>query len=266
MRGRCFPWVIIAVVLLGGCHSEEQGVVARVGHYVLTEEQLEGSADPVAYLNSWMESRLIALEAESRKLDRSPEFTAEMEGIGAKIMGAQLVDLESASLDSPSLKEIEDYYISNEDEFVRAQPAVEFHYFSGLDISVLKSAASDFRRGMNEKNHTAKYPGLRLIRNKITDPSSLPAPFNGFFGKPADTVTGPVEIDGRYYVFKILSRYEAGSVKPLGEVRDLIIDRILDEQRHNLRERLLKDLRKKYHPEVNVERLQASGIISGDVK
>ena len=260
------PWLIGWLVLLAGCQGEERGIVARVGHYVLTEEQLSKSADPVAYINSWTENRLLALEAESRKLDRSPEFKSEIEVIGAKILSSRLIELESASLDSPSLKEIEDYYIANEEEFVRALPEVEFWFFSGLDISVLKSAARDLRRGKDEKNHAEKYPGLRLVKDKIVDPSSMPPPFNDLFGKPADTVLGPVEINGRYYVFKILYRYKAGSVRPLGEVRNLIVDRILDEKKHSLREMLLKELRKKYHPEVNEERLRASGVISGDVE
>ena len=83
--------VILAFVL--GCQSKEshQAVVARVGTYVITQDEFEESYKNSAYgrehnpfyrsafLNNMINQKLILLDAERRGLDRDPRFLKMVE-------------------------------------------------------------------------------------------------------------------------------------------------------------------------------------------
>ena len=264
MRSITIFCIAACVFLLSGCEREEQHIIARVGNYRLSEEQIKSSADPAAYVNSWLESRLLALEAESEKLDYTLEFIEELERLKVKLLEYKLLDYYAAKLDSPSQAEIERYYQDNESDFKRVYPEAEIIFFSGLDELVLKKAARDLRLERDVNVLIQKYPGLQFGKDRVENPLSLPQPFNGYFAKPEGTVIGPVEVGGRQYVYKISARFEPGSLKPVWEVKYIIMGRILEDRRYEIRERLLKELREKYNPEIDVQRLNASGIIIGD--
>lgn len=83
--------IILAFVL--GCQSKEpqQTVVARVGTYVITQDEFEESYKNSAYgrqhnpfyrsafLNNMINQKLILLDAERRGLDRDPQFLKMIE-------------------------------------------------------------------------------------------------------------------------------------------------------------------------------------------
>lgn len=262
-----FVFIVLAAafaVVMLGCQGDEPGVVARVGHYKLTSDQMDKSADPEAAITTWMEDCLLALEAESRGIDNETDFAAKLERIKISLLASYLIELESAEIEPPFTEEVENYYQTNEEEFRRAEPEVEFVYFSGLEASVLSSIKKSLSRGMEADDLAEEYPGLYFGREAISDPASMPEPFSSFAQNVVGTVLGPMEIGDRYYIFKISQYYEPGTMLPLSKVRDLIVDRIMEEARQEMREKLLKELRGKYNPSINMERLKAAGISMGD--
>lgn len=83
--------IMLAFVL--GCQSKEsqQPVVARVGAYVITQDEFEDAYKNSAYgrqhnpfyrsafLNNMIDQKLILLDAERRGLDRDPQFLKMIE-------------------------------------------------------------------------------------------------------------------------------------------------------------------------------------------
>lgn len=259
-----FIALLVSLVLLEGCRQNDGFFVARAGHYELSEDLVAESVNPEEYIDQWVEVRLLALEAEKRGLDKSVDFEAKIESIRAKLLMENLLDQETGNIQPPKEQEIENYYQSHIEEFRRMKPEVEFVCFSGLDNPVLREVSRSLNRGASIEDVTNKYPGLQYEADLLADPASMPAPFSSMSGASEGSVIGPSNIGGRQYVFKIIGKSEKGTVQPLSNVRQIIIDRIMENQRLLIRERLLKELRMKYKPEVNAGRLKAAGIINGE--
>ncbi len=257
--------LIVGVMMVSGCEKNDDFIVARVGHYKLAEREISGLLNPENYIDEWIASRLLALEAERRGLDRSEEIETVMEKLRAKLLVNSLLSVEFAKLDTPSQKEIEDYYQSNVEEFRRMRDEVEFISFSGLDEKILRDVAKSLRRGAKEEELADLYPGLLYENVRIIDPGSMPRPFSLMASARRGTVIGPTEFGERQYVFKVVEIYQAGTVRHLNDVRGVVIERIMEIQKSLLKERLLKKLREEYSPEVNIDRMKAAGMINGDI-
>ncbi|MBC8278979.1 MAG: peptidyl-prolyl cis-trans isomerase [FCB group bacterium] len=263
---KVLPYIalLVSIVILDGCRQNDGFFVARAGHYELNENLVAESVNPEEYIDHWVEVRLLALEAERRGLDETADFEAKIESIRAKLLMEIILDHEAANMQLPSDQEIENYYQEHVEDFRRIKPEVEFVSFSGLDHSVLRDVSRSLNRGAGIDDVTHKYPGLQYNVDLLADPASMPTPFSSMSGASEGAVIGPSNIGGRQYVFKIIGKSEKGTVQPLTNVRQIIIDRIMEKQRLLIREKLLKELRIKYKPEVNAERLKAAGIINGE--
>jgi hypothetical protein len=107
--------IILAFVL--GCQSKEshQAVVARVGAYVITQDEFEEAYKNSAYgrennpfyrstfLNNMINQKLILLDAEHRGLDRDPQFLKMVENFWQQSLltiALQEKTKEGGSLDS----------------------------------------------------------------------------------------------------------------------------------------------------------------------
>ncbi len=256
-------WVLLLLVIQG-CESDDPRLVAKVGKHTLTADMLEGAASTEAYIDAWLRKSLLAEEAESRGLADTPEFARKMETVRTSVLADALLKTEASKLNSPDARKIDDYYSTHLREFLLTNPEVEFVYFSGLDLSELNGALSKLRRGMKEATVASRHPGLDFGRKSMPVAEAVSEPFSEFIGMKTGATKGPVEIEGRQYIFKITRRWEPGDTLTLDRVRDEVVYRILENERYLLRERLLKQLKSKYNPVVNIERLRALGIAFGD--
>ena len=257
-------FTFIAAYFLGCGGSEDPRVVAKVGHYTLTKDMLEGAANPESGVNDWVVKRLLALEAENRKLNESPEFLKFYNEFRVGLLAKILLDREAAALDSPSVSDMDEYYETHKEEFQLSELEVETAYFSAREAADLSSAVTSLRRGALETTVASRNPGLDFGRDTIVDPASRKKPFSDFAQlKPGD-IMGPVFIDDRYYVFRITERHEPGDYRTRAESEEVIQFRIMENRRYKQREKLLNELRSKYNPSINEERLKALGITVGD--
>jgi|GEM_PF-1747717 len=265
-------FLILAVVLIfsAGCQREKSGgnsgeaAAARAGHYRLSQSQAANSANPGEYINSWVETSLLALEAERRKLDQDAKFNTQMESIRAKLLTELLLEKEYAKIAVPSEESIAAYYQQHQKEFPRVKRETEVTTVSGLDDEVLAEAAKLMRRGTAVEEVLTKFPGLVSNRDNLLDAGSMPPPFTGLANAAAGTVIGPVDNGRGKVVFRVEAVMEAGTLKPLELVRETIIFRITQDERLRIKEALLNELRKKYKPVVYRDRLKAAGIHIGE--
>lgn len=261
------PYIIVLPALFAiliSCEGDDPRVVAKVGKYRLKAETLEGVSDPQAYINAWIEKCLLAADAEARGLDRTEGFSAEMDMVRVSLLADYLLANEAEALRAPTEKEIAEYYENHLEEFRLASPQIEFAYFSGMDLAELNRAGAELRRGTDEAAVAVEHPGLYFRREEISDAEMRSELFKDFEGRAAGEVMGPMEIEGRRYIFKLTASREAGEILPLQKVRELVIYRMLEDKRYKMKERLLKELKSKYNPTVNSERLRALGISYGE--
>lgn len=249
------------MVILPGCRDNDPSIVARVGSYILTEEELSRAADPNQYLSHWIEDRLLAFEAERRGIDRMQSVADELRKVRVKLLVDGLMYSELESMEPPSTREIEDYYLEHEEEFLRAESEMEIFCIVGMDESELLKARRQLRIGISPEKVINKYPGLTFLRDIVTDPAGLLPPFNSLADENIGEIVGPVSAGERFYLFKIENIFVPGTLKPLSSVRDEIEYRIASNNRFKLREKLLKGLEEKYNPQLNMKLLNALGLI-----
>jgi hypothetical protein len=259
--------IILLFLSLGfaGCKRESK-VVARVGHYELTQDEVKQSADAEDFVNAWVENRLLALEAEARKMEKTADFRMEWENIRASLLAEFLLQQESATLADPTPTEIESYYRQNAHEFRLTVPEVEYIFFSGTDDSIMNDVRKALLKGEAEGLIAERFPSVEFGSDRVLDPESMPEPYEQLYNKALGAVIGPVTSGGKLYVLRISAVYEPGSLKPINQVQDLIRKRIMENRRFQMKEKLLKNLRNKYNPELSVELIRKSGIISGEIK
>ena len=263
-------FLILALILMvsSGCQQTKSGggeaAAARVGHYRLSQNQAANAANPGEYIDGWLETSMLALEAERRKLDQDAKFSAQMESIRAKLLTELLLEKEYARIAVPSEEATAAYYKLHQQEFQRVKRETAITTVSGLDDEAMAEAAKQMRRGAAVEEGLRRFPGLVSNRDNLIDAGSMPPPFGGLANASEGTVVGPVEGGRGRYIFRVDAVMEAGTIKPLEQVRDNIIFRITEEERMRIKEVLLKELRKKYKPEVYSDRLKAAGIHIGE--
>ena len=256
--------IIIPALLLAGCKADDPSVIARVGHYKFHQDQIDNPGEAGPLISSWIEDCLLALEAEDRGIDQDASFQEEMNHIRQKLLADYLLEDEFSKIEEPSEEKLKEYYNAHKQEFQRIELEVEFIYFSGLESSTLNSIRRALHRGESPEKVAEDHPGLLFKTELITDPISMQEPYSDFSLQGVGSVIGPSEINGRTYVFKIINRYEPGTIYPFNRVRDIIAGRMKDSAMQTMRDKLLNELKGKYSPTINRERLKAAGIIIGE--
>ncbi|MBL7191335.1 peptidyl-prolyl cis-trans isomerase [bacterium] len=256
------PIFLTGLILIIACGNNEPSTAARVGNYTLTEAELSQAANPIQYFESWLEDHILAYEAERRGLADQGRVKVALHRVKVKLLVEGLIESELENSQLPSPREIEDYYQAHREDFKRASAEIEFLCFAGIDESALEDVRRQLRISGSEESIKAKYPGLSYHRDSIINPESLPKPLNELAGANAGEVIGPVEHGGKFYVFKVINIHSPLSAKSLSAVRDEIEYRIMIDRKMKLRERLVKELEKKYNPYINYKLLQALGLSS----
>jgi len=258
--------LVLVVIFCGGCQSRhgEEAAAAQVGHYRLSQSQVSQAANAVEYIDSWVETSLLALEAEKRNLAQERKFQAEMESLRSRLLMELLLEKEYAGIGEPADSAIADYYRGHKNEFRRMKRELEITAVSGLDDDSMAEAARQMRRGLSAEEVLQRLPGLQAHSDLLVNPATMPAPFSGLDNISAGAVIGPLEAGRGKYVIRVDAIYEAGTVKPMEQVREAIIFQLMEDARSRVKELLIKQLREKYKPEVYTDRLRAAGINIGE--
>ena len=260
---RFLPFIILSLILTG-CKADDPSVIARVGHYKLHQNKIDDPGAASLQISAWMEDCLLALEAENRGIQLNEDYSDELENIKRKLLIEYLIAEELSKIKDPSDEALEEYYNEHKNEYQRTELEVEFIYFSGLEPAKLNSIRRSLLRGESPEKIAEAHPGLFFKTETLADPVSMPEPYSEFAAGEVGAVIGPKEIDGRTYVFKITDRYEQGTIFPFGRVKDIIAGRMNESARQSAREKLLNEIKAKYSPSINRERLKAAGIIIGE--
>lgn len=251
-----FNTLLLAIFFLMGCSEKGDRFTARVGHYELSEDRVRKNSNPTEYVDNWIESRLLALEAEERGLDNTADFYDLMEEIRVRILADSLLWNEFLKAENPTSLEIEAYYNSNPNEFKQVLPEVSFASYRSDDEKVLQDVRKMLAGGAEKSDVLKKYPAVTYAEDTVIDPVSMPAPFSQFASISIGGVLGPAKTGNTLCVFKILDKEPTGGIKPLEEVYSHIAERLFENNKLIIRERLIKELKNKHRPEINDRILQ----------
>lgn len=273
----------LVCALLWGCRTAGKSgtAVARVNEAVLTTDDLtaemQTDALPVAtaeqkqeWTQKWVETQLLYQEAIRRGLPKDRKIARELQKMEHDYLANALLERELAG-NRPIITEasITRYYALHQADYIRREP--EFK----LSVIVVEtdSAAQEVwtqlkkRRGGADFGELARTKSIDdlsarnkgdlgyLTRANISDPKLRDAAFALKKGQ----VSKPVKTEAGYYIVKTTAIHEAGAVRGLAEVREEIVNSLLEEGRRQKVKQLLDRLTQAATVEVNEKALTMSG-------
>jgi hypothetical protein len=274
----------VALVLLGaiaallflfsGCSKPvgKKAVVARVDNTELTEADLNvvraSGGDPLMppreYINAWIVTELLYLEASRRGLADSDELKHQLEDVHKHLAVAALLQKEVYGDSSRVTDEaIAERFRSSADDFALREDVVNASYATFNDRDVANAFRSNLLRGVQwhdavwqvESDSAHRSHLLRMADHQYFTRATL---YPEELWKLARTlgkeeVSFVIKTAGGYSVLKLHGVKHQGEVPDLDYVRNDIRDRLLIEHRRQRYEQLVASLRARHVVEVHLD-------------
>lgn len=274
----------VCLMLVGckttGTSSSKPGMaVARVNKAVLTTDdvmaELHMDGLPTAtpeqkqeWVRKWVENELLCQEAIRRGVHKDRKVKRELQKMEHDYLANLLVERELAG-DRPTITEadITRYYTVHKTEFIRQEPELKFSVIllqtedQARDVwARLNRRRADFgemaqARSIDEASAKKQGDLGYLTRRDISDSKLRDAAFALKKGR----ISKPVKTESGYYIVKVTDTRDSGSVKDLSEVREEIVNSLLEEGRRNKIRQLLDRLKQAAAVEVNEKALTSNG-------
>jgi len=271
-----FAWLGVLTV---ACQqsSIEQQVIVRVGDERLTLDELIGEIPPAMrsqitredlqdFIGRWINSQILYQEAKRRQLDSQIDIQRELRKLEVDLVANALLDQE---LDKPlviSDEEIQNYYVTNRNNFMRASSEILVLHVQCADAAVADSlyrlviSGNDFlsvaRKLADTRSDTSSWESY------LSEDETSPEIAAQIFRLPVGTVSRPLQSDFGHHVFKILNRFSKDTIRELAQVRTQIIAKLEVEKRQTRYRQLLSDLKSNTIVETNLTMLDNVSIDS----
>lgn len=263
-------WGAAAFVFVQACTREAppKQFVARVDQALLTEEELAGAHDSLAYaeqhrreyIDDWVNAELLYQEAKRRGFDNNDGIRRQIEGATKKLVIGALLEEELYGEENVSEDEIVALYNGGGDAFRLREDVVNVSYALFGDRDAANAFRGKLVRGTSwsvaveeaEKDSLLKSHIMQVATHQFFTQSNL-YPIELWklarnLGK--DEVSFAVKTDTGYYILVSHSVRKQGEIPEIEYVRNEVRDRIVIERRRIRYEHLLAGLRAKHSVEV----------------
>ncbi|MFZ5907258.1 MAG: peptidylprolyl isomerase [Nitrospirota bacterium] len=242
-----FSICCIVFAVFCGCASlpREESVLAVVDGDPITEFDLKyalaiahrkedlsgaGTIDIRQYVYKLVDERLIMNEARNAGMDRYPEVRQAVEAFILRESVVKLHDEEIIRKVSVTDRELEDSYDKNYARFVLRIIQADSEDKARTIMDELKQGGDFVALAQKYSRHPAQHPGEEITLTGISISSGLREPLQGM--TPGET-SDPVQIDGKYYLLRLVRRQEA-SPEGFAKVRKQM-DKAIRKQKEKAR-------------------------------
>lgn len=262
-------------VLCAGCSRPlgKKAVVARVENSELTEADLNvvrsSGGDPLMppreYINDWIVTELLFLEASRRGYADTEELQRQLEAVRKRLAVAALLEKEIYSGDSAAVtdEEVAERFRSSAQDFALHEDVVNASYATFNDRDVANTFRSAVLRGVpwhdavwqmgndtTDRSHLLRTAEHQYFTRSTLYPEEL--------WKVARTlgegeVSFVIKTAGGYSVLMLHGIKHQGEVPDLDYVRNDIRERLLIEERRRRYEQLVATLRAQHAVEVHLD-------------
>ena len=280
----------LALCAAAGCGRRPAGeekasgveVLATVGRYRITRAELDrrlaqlpestrqNFATPerqAEFLDQLVEEKLVRLAAESKGLDRAPEFVTRLADIRSDLLGRFYRDRVLVPLATPDSAEVTRYYQDHPEEF-RVLERVAARQIVVASEKEARALEKRLRSGVPFDSLLAKSidPQTKNLGGALGYMSrGLPvrglgrndAFVEAVMAVPAGQISEPIRTDNGYHLVKVES-HEPERVRELDAVREVLVHKLAPAKLQDLRKRLIDSLRTSYKVQVDREALLGS--------
>lgn len=257
---------LLAVILAAGCGKRERetaesradtGVIVRVGNASLAAEDLAelGAGQEAgtltfeerrAFVRRWVDTQVLYQEAVRRGLQNDPGVGARIRELEQQYLADHLVFTELRSRSRVTEEEIEDYFEAHKNEYLNEYRVSQILLATAEDAArakeMLATKSFEWVANRHSMEAGAKRGGDLGYLTKGNMMPELEAIV--FTMRPGD-VSGVVQSDFGYHIFKLIDVREALVAVGLEDVREQIMNTILLEKRTRAYRDLLGALKEK---------------------
>ncbi|NOX38288.1 MAG: hypothetical protein GXO78_12220 [Calditrichaeota bacterium] len=275
------PWLRVFALLgmslvLAGCPRETPDpseIVARVGDAYLTrdvvQELIPENLPPEkksSYLqklvNQWIEAQVLAQAARKEGLELSPGEQYKANWVQLDMLGNKYIEQKISNLIPVTEKEIEEYYLANQEEFKRDFAEVHLvHLFLEKrdraiekDIRESKSLLEVIEKNYLDQRATPLLEPNGDLGYVIYD-HLRPEFKRALRNRKTGEIIGPIRTRDGYHYLQLLDRQPEGSIRSLDMVREEIAARIKLQKRNQEIKKLIESLKEKVPIETHFNHL-----------
>jgi len=246
----------------------EGEAVARVGLEVLTIADIAhdvpaelrhqiGKNELQDYVVRWIDSQILYQEAKKRRLDQNEEVRHELRRLERELTVNALLDQELKKSFAITEAEIERYYHDHRQAFTRDAAEVHLQFIKVGNKKPADSLTTALRQGGDFLQVARQFAGgdSAGVDLFLTEEETPPAVASAVFTMMIGAISRPLQLDNGFHVFKMIEKFEAGSQKPLAQMRDEIVAKIQSEKRQERYKQMLAELKNNTVVEKNFELL-----------
>ncbi len=193
------------------------------------------------YVTLWTDSQILFQEAKRRRLDQDESVRRQLRRVERELVVNMLLEQELNKPFPLSEDEIEKYYDDNRQNFVRSTKEFRVWCLKVGKKERADSLVAALRQGvdflqMAQHYDTGDSADWDLY---LTEKETEPAIASAVFTMIPGAVSRPIQLENLFHIFKMIEKYEIGSLRPLASVREEIVARIQSEKRQERYKQLL---------------------------
>jgi parvulin-like peptidyl-prolyl isomerase len=236
--------------------QNQQEIVVRVGSEALTVVDIATEiplqlrdritkSELQEYVARWTDSQILFQEAKRRQLDQNESVRRELRRLERELVVNILLEQELNKAFPVSEDEIENYYNTNRQNFVRSAKEVHACYVRVQQKQRADSLVAVLREGADFTQVARRFATGDSTEWDLymTEEETAPAIANAVFTMTPGAVSRPIELEDGFHIFKMIEKFEAGSLRALTFVRDEIVAKIQSEKRQERYKQLLAELK-----------------------
>jgi len=264
--------LVSLIIVSCGSDKKDSKVVVRIENDELTLDMLkemipEGYRNTLTheqiqtYIDMWVAKELLYREAMNQGLHRKEELFKALKKAEKDFLVEAILDSLIRNKIMVSEEEAFEFYERNQDNFLTEKTEIRAQHI----LVETQQEANDVRRRLSsgeEFEPLAKEVSMDYERNRridtgyFSEDDVVPDISRYVFRYRSGSITRPIKSQFGYHVFKILEKRNPNTIRNFEEVRNKIIDRLVNEKREDLYVNYITDLRDKTSIEQNFEYLE----------
>jgi len=248
---------VLPFVLACGASGPEKEAIATVGDSVLSTSELEAilpyGADAAVRqttLENWVGRELLYQEALARKLHKNARLEEQLARTRRDLLLAALLDDEFGREEVHiEENEIHQYYQEHEDEYLRAENEVHVRHILLASKREANARRAALQRGADFAEVARDFSEDTDTRDRGGDlgffsATGEPVLWNACADLELNRVSRPVRTEYGYHLIEVLERTEAGTLRPLEQVRAQVVETIVWQKHRQRMDQLVESLKK----------------------
>ena len=195
------------------------------------------------FIRHWVEEELLYQAAEDLGLMDDAWVAQRLDEISRTLLISRMLDLEYGKIKPPSAVAIQKYFQQNSSEFTWPHLHLVVDYWRSEDRRSLEQLRSNLVRGRQAGIWSGKAGTLENGRITLDGvDSSIPEVWNVTSRLSTGEVSRVMQINKDNWIFKLIDRREIGEPQGLDDVQEEIMQRLMEETRHNVKDEFIRRL------------------------